>query len=98
MTIFKGDDTNAFGNNFITIGLISNITETISKAVFQCGDIKITVTAPTFPLNINLTAAQTKLLDKTNVCYLAVYDENNRKLTCEGQLSFNAKEEAVVDE
>lgn len=91
MTLFRGDDSNAFGSSFITINLANSITVTITKAIFQCGVIKKIFNNPVFPLSIELTALETKELKATNTCYLAVWDENNKKRTCEGNLQFNTQ-------
>ena len=88
--IVRGDNTAAFGGNFLTISLSSNIgTEiVVTKAVFACGSIKLEFENPQFPLRINLTEEQTATLNCENTCYLAVWDDEGRKLTCEGSLVF----------
>ena len=82
MTLYRGDDTDAFGSSFITINLATSISGTISRAVFQCETIKKVFDNPVFPLSIELTSAETKGLRANNTCYLAVWDENNKKRTC----------------
>lgn len=95
-TLFRGDDTEAFNNaGFITINLDTAFDITITKAIFQCGDIQQTFEDPTFPLTIDLTGVETATLSPTNKCYLAVWDENNKKRTCEGSLTFNTQAEVV---
>lgn len=89
-TIYKGDDTGAFGNTFITVYL-ENTGYTISKAIFVCGCIKKEYINPSFPLTINLSTAETKKLNMSNACYLVVYDSEGRQATCEGTLTFGAK-------
>ena len=39
-TIYKGDDTNAFGENFIKIDVKNDAGYTISKCIFQCRPIQ----------------------------------------------------------
>ena len=95
MILYRGDDTDAFGNSFITINLETESTITINKAIFQCGTIKKVFNDPIFPLSIELTSAETKGLPLNNVCYLAVWDENNKKLTCEGSLAFSTQSQVV---
>lgn len=95
-TIYKGDDSAAFGNNFITIRANIPDGSTVSLAKFKCGNLPVmTFPNPTFPLVINLTPAQTRQLKQQNTCYLAVYDSLGRKATCRGSLTFVAKEEVV---
>lgn len=95
MTLFRGDDTDAFGSSFITINIETEVGVIISKAVFQCGRITKEFTNPVFPLEISLTATETDGLSSTNKCYLAVWDENGKKRTCEGSLNF-ATQSGVV--
>lgn len=95
-SIYKGDDTSAFGNNFIRVKAKIPEGFIITKAKIRIGNLPIvTVMNPTFPLIINLTAAQTRQLSTQNECYMAVYDEQNRKRTCTGVLKFIAKDEVV---
>ena len=96
VAIYKGDDSAAFGKNFITIR--ANIPEghTVTMAKFKCGTLPVmTFPNPTFPLVVNLTPAQTRQLQQQNTCYLAVYDSEGRKATCKGTLTFVAKDEVV---
>lgn len=97
MTLFRGDDTDAFGNSFITINLATTISVTITKAVFQCGIITKEFENPVFPLEVELTANETKTLGSQNKCYLAVFDADNKKRTCEGYLTFSTKGQVVND-
>lgn len=89
--IFKGDDSGAFGNNFITINLDNPLGYPISKAIFVCGCIQKPFKNPVFPLTINLTSQETVKLRSSNVCYLVVYDSEGRQKTCQGSLTFNAQ-------
>lgn len=94
-TLYRGDDTDAFGSSFITIELESELTVTISRAVFQCGSIKKVFDDPIFPLSIELTAQETKSLSVNNVCYLAVWDNEGKKRTCQGSLQFSTQSQVV---
>lgn len=89
--IFKGDDTGAFGNNFITINLENPLEYEVTKVIFACGCIQKTFENPVFPLVINLSSAETEKLRPQNVCYLVAYDSNGRQKTCKGTLTFNAQ-------
>ena len=91
MAIYKGDDTGAFGNNFITINLDNPLEFPISKAIFSCGCITKSYTNPTFPLIINLNSEETEKLRASNVCYLIVFDQFGKQKTCQGTLKFNAQ-------
>lgn len=91
MTVFKGDNTGAFGNNFITIELDNPLGYIISKAEFVCGCYKKPIPNPQFPLVINFTEEETKKLNFKNTCYLVVWDELGRQKTCEGTITFTAK-------
>lgn len=89
--IFKGDNSAAFGNNFITINLDNPLGYEISKAVFVCGCIQKTFENPTFPLVINFTSEETANFKTSNVCYLVVFDSEGRQKTCKGSLTFPAQ-------
>ena len=95
MTLYRGDDTDAFGNSFIQITLDGGESLIISKAIFQCGTIKKTFTNPVFPLLIQLSAAETRGLPTTNLCYLAVWDSLGKKRTCDGTLEFTTQSQVV---
>ena len=95
MTLYRGDDTDAFGNSFITINLTTTLDVTISRAVFQCENIKKVFENPIFPLSIELTATETKQLQSKNQCYLAVWDSEGKKRTCEGTLEFETQSGVV---
>ena len=89
--IFKGDNTGAFGNNFITIRLNNPNEYVVSKAIFVCGCIEKIFNNPVFPLVVNLNEAETAKLRPSNVCYLVAYDSEGRQRTCKGTLTFNAQ-------
>ena len=95
MTIFKGDNSGAFGRTFITISLVNPYEFEISKAEFKCGCITKLFENPQFPLRINFDEEETKQFNFNNVCYLAVWDSMGRKRTCEGKLNFVAKGQVV---
>lgn len=94
--IRKGDDTNAFGFSFLTVNLQGAEEYTISKAEIRIGVIIKTFENPSFPINITLSKEETSMLSECgNKCYMAIYDTNNRKLTCEGSLTFRAAPKVV---
>ena len=104
--IFKNDDTGAFGNTFLRINRPSGLADDVDiyKAEFKCGDLPVmtfeniveeTAQPLTFPIDINLTASQTKQLQYQNACFLKVYDVNGLGQTCEGSIIFNAKAQVV---
>ena len=93
--LYRGDDTNAFGNKFITIDLENADGLTISKAEFRCGSIIKTFETPIFPIEISLSGEETSKLHQNNACYLAIYDVQGRKHTCSGYLTFTTKSEVV---
>lgn len=88
--IFQGDNTAAFGGNFLTINISSEsgIVPTITRAELKIGCICKTFNNPTFPMTINLTEEETAKLSATNTVYMAVWDANGRKKTCQGTISF----------
>ena len=57
--IYKGDNTGAFGNTFLTIGLNNPLGYTISKAIFVTGCIQKIYENPVFPLRINFNEEET---------------------------------------
>ncbi len=92
-----GDNTGAFGGNFLTINL-KNETGTplvVSKAVFACGPVRIEFENPEFPLVVNLNEAQTAQLSCCNTVYLAVWDSEGRKRTCSGSINFKTQPRKV---
>ena len=98
-TIYKGDDTNAFGQNFIKINRPQNSDGyTISKVVFQCGPIQKVYVRPTFPIYVNFSSEESKRLPSVAECYMQVFDEKGLRTTCNGTLTFTAKAQAVSDE
>lgn len=88
--IYQGDNTGAFGETFLTINLSTSIepAPVISKAVLKIGGICKTFDNPRFPLTINFSSEETSKLSSVNTAFLAVWDSEGRKRTCEGSLSF----------
>ena len=96
--IYKGDDTNAFGQNFIQINLNETAGYNISKVVFQCGPIQKVFVRPQFPIYVNFSAVESERLQQVSECYLQVFDEKGLRQTCEGTLTFTAKSKVVNNE
>ena len=96
--IYKGDDTGAFGRNYIKVnapvGVDSNL---ISKCIFQCGDYQHIEENPKFPYYINPNSNDTKKLSYRNECYLQIFDTEGNKITLEGNLTILAEKQVVND-
>lgn len=96
MAIRKGDDSNAFGFSFLTVNLENSDQYTIAKAEVRINTIIKIFDTPTFPLRISLNKQETSTLNECcNKCYMAIYDTEGRKYTCEGTLSFPALPKVV---
>lgn len=88
--LISGDNSEAFGQNLLritlrdTAGLLDN--HTISKAELRIGGgIIKKFENPQFPLIINLSSEESSALAAgQNMAYLALWDEESRKLTAEG--------------
>lgn len=96
--MYQGDNTEAFGGTFLSVNLTNDTGYAVSKAVWKCGKLRKEFANPTFPLIINLDSKETKELYENNTCYLAVWDSEGRKKTCEGSLNFQTKAEVVNGE
>lgn len=96
MAIRKGDDSNAFGFSFLTVNLENSDQYTIAKAKVRIGTIIKKIDNPVFPLHISLTKEETLTLSEAcNKIYMAIYDVDNKKWTCEGELTFKAAPKVV---
>lgn len=80
-TLVRGDDTDAFGGGFVTIKVTNNTAHTISKAEWRCGKLLKVLDNPSFPYRLQLSSAETAMLQNNNEAYMAFYDEQGRKLT-----------------
>ena len=97
MTIYQGDNTAAFGGNFLTISISSESgsVPTIKRAEIKIGCVCKTFENPSFPMTINLTEEETAKLSSVNTAYMAVWDVNGRKKTCQGSITFNTSARRV---
>lgn len=97
-SINRGDNTGAFGNDFLRIYLNNPNNLYIQKAVFQINDdLTKEYYDPIFPLRVNFTGAETNLLRQVNICKLALWDEFGRRRTADGKFTFFVKENRISD-
>lgn len=99
--IFKGDDTGALGNKFITIKLKNPELYPISKLKFVvnggCGIAPKEFTDENnfqqeeIELVVNFSSEETSKLNATNTGNLVGYDMENKQFTCPQTLTFTAK-------
>ena len=97
-TIYKGDDTSAFGHNFIKIIISNPYQRPISKIIFSVNGGIITkeftdennFTTDEIELYVNFNSAETAQLSGNNVGFMVAYDENHKKRTCYGTMTFKA--------
>lgn len=93
---YKGDDFDAFDQEWAQIELDFPEDWIISKAEFKVGNLPVMrFTDPVFPLDVNLTSEQTVNLKDVNTCYMAIYDDLGRKQTLSGSWTFQAEDEVV---
>lgn len=99
--IFKGDDTGALGNHFITIKLKNPELYPLSKLKFVVNSgCEIAPKEFTdennfqqteIELVVNFSSEETSKLNATNTGNLVGYDMENRQFTCPQTLTFTAK-------
>lgn len=91
--IYKGEDTNAFGQNFLTINAKIPEGWVISKLELIIENLlPIVIYNPVFPLDINLNKIQTQQLHKINKVKLVIYDSLGRRRICDGQIIIKTKD------
>ena len=94
MTLYQGDNTQAFGGNLLKVNARfkdpeGNYVEplpTILEVELRSGCWKKVIQNPVFPLWINMDEKETEKLQIQNTMYMAAKDEFGRKLTCEGEI------------
>ena len=97
-SIHKGDNTAAFGKNFISIEIENPENVIVSKLIFKVGCIsKENINPTAFPWLVNITSAETAKLNYINVGYLEAYDELGRGEECEGCIVFKVKNGVFCD-
>ena len=96
--IYKGDDTSAFGQHFIKIDVNNPAGYIISKCIFQCGPIQKVFTRPQFPIYVDFSHVESERLYQASECYLQIFDEQGRRQTCKGTLTFTAQPKVVDNE
>lgn len=104
--IFKGDDTGAFGNQFITITVKNPLLYPISKIKFvvnggNCIKPKVFTDENNFQteeitLTVNFTSDETTKLNATNTANLVAYDMNGLQYTCPQTLTFYAQNGVIT--
>ena len=95
-TYYRGDDFDAFDQEWAEIELDIPEEWDISRAEFKVGNLPVMVfTEPTFPMNVNLASYQTAGLKDVSTCYIALYDRQGRKQTLNGSWTFVTKEKVV---
>lgn len=96
VAINRGDNTGAFGYDFLRIHLNNPNNLYIQKAVFQINhELEKEYINPKFPLRINFTGQETELLHQVNHCKLALWDESGRRRTADGKFTFFVKENHI---
>ena len=92
--MYKYDNWQAFDGEPIEIEFDTDGKE-VSKALFVInhGAIVKEYTNPTSPIYAELDETDTGKLMRYNVGNLILYDNLNRKLTCDGELQFTVKDE-----
>lgn len=98
MTIYQGDNTAAFGGNFLTINV--RVPEgqempPITRAELRIGCIGKTFENPVFPMTVNLSEEESGRLQAQNTAFLAVWDADGRKKTCTGKINFTTQARRV---
>lgn len=97
-SINRGDNTGAFGNDFLRIYLNNPNELYIQKAVFQINDdLTKEYYDPIFPLRVNFSGEETNLLRQVNTCKLALWDEHGRRRTADGKFTFFVKENRISE-
>ena len=104
-SIYKGDNTAAFGGNYLTIKVTNEQLYKISKIIFSVngGKIQKTFTDANYfqvaetLLTVNFTSEETQMLTAVNVGNLLAYDEYDRQFTCHQSVTFNAQNGVICN-
>ena len=93
---YKGDDYDAFDEDWAVLELAIPEDWVVTKAKFRVGNLPaMTFENPVFPFVVNLNSSQTSNLKDVNTCYMAIYDHKGRKKTLIGSWTFVAEDEVV---
>lgn len=101
--IYQGDDLRAFGGTAISLEVINETDFPIKKLIFKCGNVirefedLEDFKESSFIILIYLTSDETRLLNKSQKCYVACYDEFGHKQTIDGYYTLEANEEIIYD-
>lgn len=105
--IFKGDNTGAFGNNFLTIKVVNPDLHQISKLLFSVngGCIQKPFYGKDYNyfqqeeivLSVNFDSKETQKLNATNVGNLIAYDEHGNQYTCIESVKFYAQNGVITN-
>ena len=88
MVLRQGDNTKAFGGNFITIEIDNPLEVPISKVIFSVAFIVKPYENPQFPLRVNFNSKETCSLNYINTGYLTAFDQLGQPMACEGSITF----------
>lgn len=105
MSIFKGDDTSAFGGTFINIKVRNPDLYPISKILFVVNSgviVKKFTDDENFQraetdLTVNFDSKETQMLYLINVGNLVVYDKDGKQETCQEYVQFNAQTGVITN-
>lgn len=93
---YKGDDYDAFDEEWVLIDPELPEDWIVSRADFKVGDLPtMRFIDPVFPIPVSLTSEQSINLKDVNTCYMVVYDEKGRKKTLDGSWTFVAEDEVA---
>ena len=106
-SIFKSDNTAAFGGNFLTIKVKNPELYKVSKLLFvvNSGVIQKLFKGEDYNyfqqeetlLTVNFTSQETQKLSSANVGNLIAYDENNLQETCAQTVRFSAQNGVICN-
>lgn len=96
--MYRYDNLQAFDGSPIEVTFdTGDKTVTEAWAVFNNGALVKKYTNPTSPIEVELDEDDTGLLSLNNVMNLILFDDEGRKLTCEGELKFTLNKEVIAD-
>lgn len=88
---YKGDNTSAFGMHLLRIWLKNPSNAVIPRVDVIIGDITKTINQPDFPLYVDLTSYESKLLKSgSNTLALVAYDQYYKPHICVSKRYVNA--------